>query len=247
MHHPLDGAKLKVVRAQEHLDAFKRELGTYHDSEPVGWVTTFDKPGFVTVTPAIKEVPAHLSCIIGDCVTNLNAALDYVAWQIGLKFRTPSVVVGKDMLYYLGARGFTGPKTATDPAALDLLQSMQPTVAGYERLKTLNDLVNEDKHRLPLLTVAVIKPRHISVITTETPPCTVISFPTLPVWSTAGGFVADLSLEGLRPEDVKVVSDGSTFITFENPLMPREPAELTLDKIVKCVTDIVPRFEPLFA
>jgi len=246
MNHPLDGAKLKVVRAQEHLDAFKRELGAYHDSEPVEWVTTFDKPGFVTATPAIKEVPAHLSCIIGDCVTNLNAALDYIAWQIGLKFRTPPVVVGKDKPYYLAPHTLTRNGATVDPTAFALLQSMQPTVAGYEPLKTLNQLVNEDKHRLPLLTVAVIKPRHISVITTETPPRTVISFPTPPVWSTTGGFVVDLSLEGLRPEDVQVISGGSAFITFENPLMPREPAEFTLDKIVKCVADIVPRFEPLF-
>ena len=34
MINALDHSRLKVVRAQEHFDAFKCELGKYHDSKP---------------------------------------------------------------------------------------------------------------------------------------------------------------------------------------------------------------------
>src|SRR5690348_6278202 len=34
MNHPLDGARLKVVRAQEHLDALKAEIRMYLDEQP---------------------------------------------------------------------------------------------------------------------------------------------------------------------------------------------------------------------
>ena len=34
MNHPLDGARLKVVRAQGHLNSLKSEIGTYLDTPP---------------------------------------------------------------------------------------------------------------------------------------------------------------------------------------------------------------------
>src|SRR5262249_51124171 len=86
MNHPLDGARLKASRAQEHLEALRLEIGRYLDTRPYE-VPVEEKGGMVNVGPVtIKaEPPPRLSCILGDCVGSLRASLDYVAWQLGTK------------------------------------------------------------------------------------------------------------------------------------------------------------------
>jgi hypothetical protein len=88
MSHPLDGARLKVVRAQKHLKALYHEIERYIDAEPYDVPVTqignlVSAEGVITAEP-----PPDLACIVGDCVTNLRAALDYVAWELVARFAT---------------------------------------------------------------------------------------------------------------------------------------------------------------
>src|SRR5690242_12983375 len=79
---PLDGARLKVVRAQEHLDSFKAESCRYLDEQPHEIRSQFQGDGQALPHLDFSAPPHRLSVIIGDCVTNCRAALDYIAWEL---------------------------------------------------------------------------------------------------------------------------------------------------------------------
>src|SRR4051812_6533280 len=108
MNHPLDGARLKIVRAQEHLDSLKAEIGMYlneHPHEVFSHPKTYpydSRRGAVhaayysasiqhvlpPLTPGVP--PLRLSTIIGDCVTNARAALDYIVWELAQRYFKPA-------------------------------------------------------------------------------------------------------------------------------------------------------------
>lgn len=243
MTHPLDGAKLKVVRAQEHLDALKGEITAYRETKPYRPTADFDEePGRLVLRATVTHPPPlRLSLFVGDCVANLNAALDHVAWAVALRFRTPAAIAG-DRIYYLRPDSFTQRKAGIlptmDAGAMALIKAAQPAEAGYEPLGLLNDLVNIDKHRLLLLTVAMVPfvfrvwfggQMHEYMY----PP------------DEAGA--ARLSLLLLAPREyVRVKGYGPVYVSLQNPPVPQEPVDLTLEKLIKCVADTVATFEPLF-
>ena len=80
MAHQLDGVRLKLERAKEHLRAF--------DSESGEWLEQTELCIFVPEDHAVERVffaritatpPARFSTILGDCLQNLRASLDYLA------------------------------------------------------------------------------------------------------------------------------------------------------------------------
>src|SRR5437868_3625124 len=102
MPHPLDGSKLKVIRAQEHLDSLKTEIRRYlkdQPSEAISYGT--DHPDALFVIHnfpdnlSFPSPPVLFSAIIGDCVTNARAALDYIMWELAQRYLTPPVDIHK--------------------------------------------------------------------------------------------------------------------------------------------------------
>src|SRR5258708_428207 len=93
LNHPLDGARLKIVRAQEHIDSLTAEVRMYLDEKPYEVIKQHDGHVWrfspdVTIPP-----PLRLSTIIGDCLGNARAALDYIMWQLALMhFKDPPLV-----------------------------------------------------------------------------------------------------------------------------------------------------------
>jgi hypothetical protein len=179
MSHPLDGARLKVVRAQKHLESLKDEIGRYLGNDPYEFPAEHESDA-VTAKPAIVKVepPLDLGCIIGDCLANLRPSLDYIAWELASQYSPAPLVPKKDRIYFPLNKEAAGFNTNARPhfvkycvpaVAIDLMESVQPYQAGYEPLGLLSDLVNEDKHRLPLLTVAYLDTASIRV-TVEGPP-----------------------------------------------------------------------------
>jgi hypothetical protein len=81
--HPLDGARLKVVRAQEHLDSLTDEIGRYAKGDPYVVSVKEYVEGWWGGRADITHHPApRFSAIIGDCLHNLSSALDYVMWEV---------------------------------------------------------------------------------------------------------------------------------------------------------------------
>src|SRR5215467_759755 len=82
----LDGARSKIERAQEHLQTLRAELKTYLAARPwkIGTKTILGRtiPDFCVASPP----PVKLSLLIGDCIANSRAALDYVMWELALRY-----------------------------------------------------------------------------------------------------------------------------------------------------------------
>jgi hypothetical protein len=162
MTHTLDGARLKVVRAQAHLKAFNEEAGHYIDTQPYK-ISTKQEGNVISVEGVItaEPLPAR-ACIIGDFVTNLRASLDTIAWELAMLAGKPLNDGQMKKITFpitIKRARFTDKKWTAKhlenvcgvPAAtLSVIESVQPYHAGYQPLDTLDLLVNRDKHRMLL-------------------------------------------------------------------------------------------------
>src|SRR5579872_1380415 len=95
--HPLDGARLKVVRAQKHLKLLKDKIGAYLNTNPYEFPTEQDGERMTARAAVIKpgcEPSEELSCIIGECVGPLRSSLDYITWELAKRFHVPAPIVG---------------------------------------------------------------------------------------------------------------------------------------------------------
>ncbi len=156
-------------------------------------------------------------------------------------------------------------------SAISLIKSIQPYCAGYESLGLVNSLANRDKHCLPLLTIAYAKTVAVEVVVRggRLDKCVIQSA----TGSQLVGYNVNLMCVGFElgpqditrvlnatdalnapgPElteksarDVKVYSQASVFVSLHDVSMPRATVDSTLDKLVECVANIVPRFEQFF-
>ncbi len=264
MTHPLDGARLKIVRAQEHLDSLKFEIGKYLDSQPYEFRSEFNSNAVSAYSAEINATPVRLGCIFGDCLSNLRASLDYVAWQLAVKYSAVAPVIGKDRIYFPFSKDAVGFSTNGSPQfarigvptqAINIIESVQPYQAGYEMIGTLNRLVNEDKHCLPLLTIAKANTVSMRIGIAGTSPTTLevtlkcadpeefdTSKPYMVRFDPVPGFNANAADIG----SVNVNGEVMVVVSLQNVSMPLEPVDLTLENIIKAVANIVPRFEPFF-
>ena len=82
--HPLDGFDAKLARADSHLQAVEDAIGEMTSPDPEILPSDLDtKPGeYVFRAQRDSWHPEWLAPIIGDCVHNFRAALDYLIWEL---------------------------------------------------------------------------------------------------------------------------------------------------------------------
>jgi hypothetical protein len=251
MAHPLDGARLKVVWAQEHIDTLKAEIRAYLDKRPYE-VTAENKPNFGIVgkVTIIIPPPMSLSALIGDCATNARATLDYIVWELAGRYFSPPFNAGNandrritsfPISNLPSDAGYVNRLTSLAnrkiPAvAIDEIKAVQPYNEAYQPLWWLHELVNTDKHRMPILTLA-----YVPFFAWGTEPDGTIR----PVvhWGGPGREAVPTAEEAAA---MRMEHQVAVCVTFQDVSMPREGVDRTLENIVKCVADIVPRFEPFF-
>ncbi len=89
MKPSLDGPRLKLERADEHLDALHRELRVFADSHADRPTLdyAFDGTWHIVVAGPLSDEPPppHISLICGDAVHNMRCALDHMIWQLVLR------------------------------------------------------------------------------------------------------------------------------------------------------------------
>jgi hypothetical protein len=162
MSHALDGARAKLRRATEHLDAFEVAAREYLESNPIEIVTS-DEPEsdglrrIRWVASASVEPPAVLGLIVGDWANNTRTALDYIVYELVRRetgkddpgwthfpiVTTPSDHPGRATKQLRGAPGWS----------LPVFEGLQPfhdaaDDAGEHPLAVLAAVSNRDKHRL---------------------------------------------------------------------------------------------------
>lgn len=259
MPHPLDGARFKVVWAQQHLNALKSEIRAYLDkqtneirSQP-HMHPQQTRRGFTHVlqpiVPTDTQVP--MSGIIGDIVTNARAALDYIMWEIAQRYFVPPLDTFKDKRL-ASFPIFEIPTKIKDcfdrladrqiPAdAISEIKTVQPYNAGYESLWLLTQLVNQDKHRLLLTTIGEFN--HMAV---EFERSEIDGFQPKGPINLPREYFATTGASAFQ-SDMQMKAKAAIYVTWEDVSMPREPVDRTLEQVIKCVADIVPRFDAFFA
>jgi hypothetical protein len=252
MGSELDGARLKVVRAKVHLKSLKAEIAKYAGSSPHEVVIEIDGDS-ATGRLAIKhEPPLMLSCIIGDCVSNLRAALDYIAWQLAGRYAGRALIPGRDKPFFpIQTKGLVLNPDAIAKLAkynipaktLSRIKSVQPYRAGYEPLFSLERLVNEDKHRLPLLAVGSAWGIKMSG-KGGSAFCNGNNL-TVSLAHVAFGTIGPLSAQQ-KTEEMEVKGETTLFVTLKNPLMPGGAIDWQLENIINCVAKIVRKFDAEF-
>lgn len=245
MSDRLDGARFKIVRAQEHVNALKAEITMYLDQRPyeIPREKTGDAPFWgptITILP-----PLRLSAIIGDCVTNVRAALDYIIWELAARYFCPPF--DETDFHDRRITSFPISKGAADrgyvdrlnrlanrklpAAAIDEIKAVQPYNRGYEPLWWLHTLVNTDKHRMLILTLSYV--------------------PFFAWWEDEHGGIHPAAHwgpdrnppTGAELLAMRVKHQVNIFVTFQDVSMPREPVDRTLEQIIEAAANIIPRFE----
>ena len=253
MAKPSDDARLKIVWAQKHLDIVKLEVKRYIHSGAYRVTTNLKGKGREYV-PIVKTQPStDISLAIGDCVCSAMASLDYIVWGLaGLYAGRPLVPppVGHDAPSFplfvdpVKFKKTERPGGFKIPAAvLSIIEQVQPYNAGYEPLGCLYLLVNQDKHRLPLLTVGCVAATTIDIDYGGGHFTTSIGF-----GSNAAKTHPDSPFTpATQPEPVNVQVEVAGFVAFDDPAMPRESVVVTLQKIVTTIRDsVIPKFDPVF-
>jgi hypothetical protein len=155
MSHPLDGATLRVERADRHIGeaqelvtGFARacdllvvvelrpETGEY---APVGFKTEL-----------LPEIPLVLPLALSDAVHNLRSALDYLVHELVRK-DSPGVTPEQTQFVIADKKADFDSQTARrlrglSPVHLRDIERLQPYM-GTEWTRTLRDISNPDKHR----------------------------------------------------------------------------------------------------
>lgn len=164
MERTLDGVRLKLIRAEEHLRLLDKNIGEYFDSNQPEIVKEADGE-FVSFVLNVREQPSpYLGTIIGDCLHNMRSALDHLLWQLlcdplpsdvrAAKLTFPVFI--KDVVYR-NAINSNGLSRCVSPAALALIERLQPYHLGDQAnrhaLWIIHELSNRDKHHMICTTV----------------------------------------------------------------------------------------------
>jgi hypothetical protein len=154
-----ESARLKIKRANVHLQTLERELEDYLKRSPIRIATKWneiDANFFEFTIDVVEPVPIELSTVIGDFFHNLRTALDLMACEL-VRMNDQS----DDDVHFPFAKSAEElesqiRKRHLDRAHLtvqDLIRTLQPYKNGNAALRGVHDLDIMDKHQT-LLPVA---------------------------------------------------------------------------------------------
>ena len=162
---PFEASKLKLERAEGHLQEFEAAVAVYLKGKPC--VLLVERFGLSeTLTEAqswnvrIREhVPSRFSAVIGDIIHNLRTALDLLACDlVAVSGHAPTKVY-----FPFSASADELPamirKRKVHLAGSDIasaIESLKPYKGGIVALRAIHDLDLTDKHRALLPTLAAV-------------------------------------------------------------------------------------------
>jgi len=164
--HPLDGARAKVERAEEHREDFGAAWRAFIDTRPYGIECHFDpqEVAYTTSFQVFRPVPLPVLAVAGDFIHNLRSAIDYVAAELvaahGGNVRAaafPLYIKERDFIFdvrFRARKRGPGPldRIPTTGDAWTFIERLQPYQRGErareDPLYSLNLLSNRDKHRM---------------------------------------------------------------------------------------------------
>jgi hypothetical protein len=264
MIDPLDGVLAKVGRAEEHFALLQVEVTAYLETKPFDLVAYTDRNrARVGFAVRVKEQPSlRMAVIFGDCLQNLRAALDYLAWGLVLDHGlTPSTEnpVTRFPIYTSpvtekGKQRRVDVPPGVDREALRLVEGFQPYHHGrasdIHPLAVLRELSNRDKHRTLNLAVGAKYRPSVTLITPVTRERITAPGRDGPAYDDdiIGIYQLPQEFPDL-PSDWEVEEEGYPFVGLgEVGPWQHRPVQLIAADLLKFVRDtLVPMFRPLLA
>jgi hypothetical protein len=167
MAHPLDGCRLKLDRADEHLQALKAETLAYIERKPYRFSQgrSADHREHSFYLEATEPIPVRLSVLFGDVLQNARSALDHIAWQLAslehvAPRRTTSFPICHDAESWKARRDQVADIGLIARAEIEQSQPYNRADGRPHELWVLNELARFDRHQTLNLVVAGISSGH---------------------------------------------------------------------------------------
>jgi hypothetical protein len=180
MADPWDGIWVKFNRAEQHATDLRKRIDVALADERLRFPLWFnaDRTEAEVRVVGVPEVDPTWAAVVGDCLTNLRASLDHLAYALAEKYGKHT---SRDQVQFpilneapTDNQGNRLPvvikgTTIKEPAVLERLERAQPYRGRWlpptnpdvevrpDALWQLNKLCNIDKHRLLLLVVPSLK------------------------------------------------------------------------------------------
>ena len=150
----LAGVRLKIARADRHLEELDAVIDDYFDSSGMHLEGRYDSAAsdWVVTLRIPRDVPAEVATVVGDAAHNLRSALDQLVWALArLEVDEPErtqfpIFKASDEFARFGTRMLSG--VAADASAfIERLQPYHVSDVYTDPLFILSRLSNIDKHR----------------------------------------------------------------------------------------------------
>lgn len=208
------GSIAKANRAKEHIDDLQRSWFEW-GARCYALVPQQDGDRWQGVVRILEPIPDRLSTVIGDVLSNLRAALDYLVVQ-GLDKEGKPVQsfhyfpIAKDAASYPSQRD--GRVKGVGQDFVDVLDALKPYNGGTDGFFHLNELARRDKHHLLLTTV--VREESVGFRYKE-------MFPGMP--DEFRELLGDRAL-WLKPANPRVMKDGDVVVGGPGPV-PSHPGQ----------------------
>lgn len=154
------GIRAKLDRAELYLESSRAELRRWNKAHAGAIVGEIHEHGQTHIyRPSyVPNLADDWSCIIGDCLHNMRAALDHLAWQLVIASgRTPTPTTSFPIRNASGGADILPYITASIRAEVE---AVQPYHAGKQAnrqwLSVLKHLDDVDKHRTLVVIATVV-------------------------------------------------------------------------------------------
>jgi hypothetical protein len=149
----LDGATLRIDRANRHFNEFEKMHGEFRQSNKDKVIIKPDSSAPRSLLVSFDSsliVPLYMSLPVSDCIHNLRAALDYLVYELAL-LDSGAVRGGTQFPIEDCPKSFSTKRRNTYLCGLSdnhirAIELLQP-YSGIEWTRTLRAISNPDKHR----------------------------------------------------------------------------------------------------
>lgn len=154
-----DLIRLKIERANQHIDELKSAIIAFKNSDPYKISAKHDPQSrkLIYYLVDVQPVPLEIACIAGDVLHNLRCALDHLAYRL-FRVGAGDTADAKHVYFPIfddAAKyqaGVQGKVHGMRQDAIDAIDAIKPYKGGNDTLWRLHRLNSVDKHRL-LITV----------------------------------------------------------------------------------------------
>lgn len=256
---PLDGIRVKLIRAEKHLNEAILTTRTYtHGECTIGMEKDLALKMAVQRIRITPSASPEISAIAGDFFFNIRAVLDYIVWQLVLSNpphqptpsnQFPITSSPGDFAKAVDRKQLRGvPK-----AAATLVERLQPYNAGQNPLGILTKLHKIDKHQT--LNVVTVVADNADLVSQAGGFALNIGNDELRDGTVFGGIGIPFSMLAKLPNadhllEMKMHGKCSIFVAFVDPSVEDLEdfrVDRTLQEIFEFVKEtVIPAFEPFF-